>query len=218
VSSQNKKLSLPEMALDVFQPDKNGWSRIVTKDEMIKRYPKLDHSNGWSWGRYESPLAQKYKLIRIPEKGAILAYQLQGFNQNPIIRKTVRKDIRDKIISSSCVVTGVDGNGDKGRLECDHKNGRYDDPRVNEPGNQELGDFQPLHKNVNTIKREHCKRCEQTGLRFDAKSLGFIYGWTLGGPKYLKSSYGCAGCYWHDVKDFHKKVSDSSYVYKQKGT
>lgn len=170
---------------------------------MVRAFPELDHANGWDWGRYDAPLAQRYILVRFPEKGPIKAYQLQGFRTEQLVNKTIRKDIRDQIVSLPCAVTGVDSNGSNGRIECDHKNGRYDDATVNEPETQKPEHFQPLHKNVNTIKREHCKRCELTGNRFDAKLLGFTISWLSGGPTYSKNNGGCNGCYWHDIKLFH---------------
>jgi len=209
----HKKMSKAEMALDVFRPDAKGFSRKVTKEEMVGRYPELSHDNGWDWGRYDGKLAQKYNLKRYPETGAIEAYQLLGFRTDSIVKKSIRKDIRDAITSQPCAVTGVNPNGGKGRVECDHKNGRYDDPSVNEHYSQELEDFQPLHKNVNTIKREHCKRCEQTGRRFDARILGFSIPWLEGEERYTKH-LGCTGCYWHDVRHFHASLKPSSFRYR----
>lgn len=214
---RQKKMSLKEMALDVFKPDpKTGESRVVTKEEMVEAYPELDHQNGWSWGRYDSPLAREYELKRIPEKGPITAYQLLGFKKNQKIFKRIRADILSAVISNPCVVTGVNTNGENGRIECDHKNGRYDDLRVNETSTQSKLDFQPLHKNVNTIKREHCKRCKQTGKRFDAKVLGFTISWLQGEAEYSKENGGCIGCYWYDVRLFHSSLEKSEYKYDQK--
>jgi hypothetical protein len=113
------------------------------------------------------------------------------------------------------VITGVDAFGANGRIECDHKNGRYNDPKVNEMSTQSPNDFQPLHKNVNTIKREYCKSCELTGKRFDAKKLGFAISWLKGNLEHSGNSDGCIGCYWYDPKDFHSKVS-TNFTYKQK--
>ena len=213
---KKRKMSKTDMALAVFKPDPaTGISRVVTKKEMIKAYPELDHANGWDWGRYDSPLAQTYNLERFPSKGPITAYRLNGFNSAKHLNRRIREDIHKEIISQSCVVTGVDADGSNGRIECDHKNGRYNNPEVNEVSTQSPNDFQPLHKNVNTIKREHCKRCEQTGKRFDAKNLGFAVSWLQGDAKHSGNSDGCVGCYWYDPKDFHSKVS-SNFTYKQK--
>jgi len=211
------KMSKKDMALDVFKPDPTtGKSRIVTKEEMIKAYPDLKHGNGCDWGRYDGSLAKEYEIKRIPGKGGrIVAYELTGFNKAKLLNKTIRKDILEKIISQPCVVTGVDADGANGRIECDHKNGRYNNPQVNEVSTQSSNDFQPLHKNVNTIKREHCKRCEQTGKRFDAKNLGFAVSWLQGKAEHSGNFDGCVGCYWYDPKEFHLKVS-SNFTYKQK--
>jgi hypothetical protein len=202
-----KDLSKSEKALKVFDPDPNtGISRVVTKREMVERYPELDHSNGWDWGRYDAPLAKKFILVRFPEQGPIEGYQLRGFRTDQGVSKYIRKDIRDRVVSLQCPVTGVSTNAAGGRIECDHKNGRYDDLSLQEPKTQTVAEFQPLHKNVNTIKREHCKRCKEFGKRFDAKVLGFTVSWLSGGMDYRKDEGGCVGCYWHDVRLFHASL------------
>ena len=214
---KKRKMSKVDMALAVFNPDpQTGISRIVTKEEMVKAYPELNHANGWDWGRYDGPLAKKFELKTFPDTGGpITAYQLIGFSKTKSLNKKIRKDIRDIIKSQPCVVTGVYANGKKLRIECDHKNGRYNDPQVNEVSTQSQNDFQPLHKNVNTIKREHCKSCEITGKRYDAKKLGFTVSWIQGNVEHSGKSDGCVGCYWYDPRDFHLKVS-SNFSYKQK--
>lgn len=195
-----------ELAEEVFQPDENGWSREVSKSEMVSRYPQLQHKNGCSWGRSDGKLARKYELKRILKGREVKAYQLCGFRKLADF-KSIRADIRRNIIGRPCVVTGVAQADAEGvRIECDHKNGRYDDPRLNEPPAQTTDDFQPLHRNVNLIKRSHCKRCKATGIRFDATVLGFGVAWTKGGPTRADEPDGCVGCYWHDVRDFHAKA------------
>ncbi len=39
--------------------------------------------------------------------------------------------------------------------------------------NQRLEDFQPLSKAANDAKRQFCKECKRTGIRYDAKLLGY---------------------------------------------
>jgi len=213
---KKRKMSKTDMALAVFKPDPlTGISRVVTKDEMVKAYPELKHGNGCDWGRSDGSLAKEYNILRIPGKGGtIIAYRLTGFNTSRS-SNDVREDIWNKIRSQPCVVTGVDVKSPNGRIECDHKNGRKNDSKVNEVSTQSLTDFQPLHKNVNTIKREHCNRCKKTGKRYDAKNLGFAVSWIQGDVQHTGNSDGCVGCYWYDPKEFHSKVS-SNFIYKQR--
>jgi len=198
--------ALWELAEEVLKPDKNGVSKKVTTEEMVKHSPRLAHNNGCSWGRDDGPLARKYNLIRTKKGGRVVAYQTLGFadRQN---NRIIRPDIKDIIINMTCAATG--SNPTNRIVECDHKNGRYDDPRLENPATQRLSDFQPLHRSLNLIKRGHCTKCTETGQRFDARNIGFQIPWTTGGLKRKESADGCIGCYWHDVKDFNAKASKS---------
>lgn len=66
-----------------------------------------------------------------------------------------------------------------------------------------IDDFQPLSKAANNAKRQHCKNCRDTNLRFDAKKLGYRVSQVKGNGKYRGS---CVGCYWHDPKFFNREV------------
>lgn len=203
-----------QLAEKVFRPDSKGFSRYVSKEEMVSAFPQLEHKNGCDWGRKSGGLARKYKIEFRYNGKEVAGYQLVGLAEDNNARP-IRKDIKDRIVEAPCVVTGVSASfSDVGRIECDHKNGRYDDDRLEEASSQYVTDFQPLHRNVNLIKRSHCKRCEQTGKRFDATTIGFSAPWTQGGPTRPDNPKGCIGCYWHDVKDFHAKIS-AGYRYIQ---
>jgi hypothetical protein len=203
-----------QLAEKVFRPDSKGFSRYVSKEEMVSAFPQLEHKNGCDWGRKSGGLARKYKIEFRYNGKEVAGYQLVGLAEDNNARP-IRKDIKDRIVEAPCVVTGVSASfSDVGRIECDHKNGRYDDDRLEESSSQYVTDFQPLHRNVNLIKRSHCKRCEQTGKRFDATTIGFSAPWTQGGPTRPDIPKGCIGCYWHDVKDFHAKIS-ANYRYGQ---
>ena len=208
------KIALWKLAEKVLQPDSKGCSRYVSKEEMVSKFPELVHKNGLGWGRKSSGLARKYRIEISYNGKEIAGYRLVGFSEENNARP-IRKDIKERVVDAPCVVTGVSPSfSDIGRIECDHKNGRYDESRLEEPSEQQLSDFQPLHRAVNLIKRAHCKRCVSTGKRFDATSVGFAVGWTQGGPTRPDNPKGCVGCYWHDPKDFHAKVS-AGYRYIQ---
>jgi len=68
--------------------------------------------------------------------------------------------------------------------ECDHKDGRRDDPRLNDPKLVTIDDFQPLSKAANNAKKQHCKECRSTNKRFDAKRLGYSISQWAGNGKY----------------------------------
>lgn len=54
----------------------------------------------------------------------------------------------------------------------DHKNGMKNEARVMRNEDQKLSDFHSLSKAVNDAKRQFCKECIRTGVRYDAKWLG----------------------------------------------
>lgn len=80
-----------------------------------------------------------------------------------------------------------------------------DDWRLNDKSYQKLEDFQPLSKTANDAKRQHCKKCIETGKRYDAKKLGYKESYILG----TENSKTCVGCYWHDPKKFNEKISEN---------
>ncbi len=114
-------------------------------------------------------------------------------------RNQIRADIKREIKSKRCVLLGTTNP------EADHKNGRKDNPRVLNPKTQLLVDFQPLSKAAKNAKRQICKECKETDIRYDAKTLGFPISFAEGTSQYEKC-LGCLGCYWYDPVEFMKKL------------
>lgn len=192
-----KKPSKGNLFLELAEPDGEGFSRSVPVTEFVRRYKNLRLGNGGSWCRRESSLAKTYNVIRHRDGNAICAIELQGFNKTPTDRQ-INAAIRRKIKSKRCVVLSTSNP------ECDHKDGRLDDPRLSDTNRQKLSDFQPLSKAANSAKRQHCKECKATKKRFDAKRLGFAKSQIKGNGVYRGT---CVGCYWHDPKRFHWESS-----------
>jgi len=65
-------------------------------------------------------------------------------------------------------------------------------------------DCQPFHTVVNKAKRQHCKQCKETGIRYDATQLGYSVSQYIGPDEYKGS---CIGCYWYDPNEFNKQIS-----------
>ena len=184
-----------ELFKELAKPDSNGISRIVYRSEFKGKYKGLYTENGLSWGRQD---LFPYILDCKREGGRIISYKCVGFNKVP--NKSIRKDILNIIKKKRCVLLGTS------RPEADHKNGRYNNSRVNNKITQKLSDFQPLGQAANKAKRQACKICKNTNKRFDAKILGFEKSFSLGEKDYLESPDGCVGCFWYDVRDFQKKI------------
>ena len=90
-------------------------------------------------------------------------------------------------------------------IEVDHKNGMYDDLSNISLEDQKEDDFQPLSRPANLAKREHCKKCKDSGKRYDARQLGYKEGWIVGD----ENTSTCVGCYWFDPLRFNKEISDN---------
>lgn len=93
-------------------------------------------------------------------------------------------------------------------IEVDHKDGRKDDLRVSDSNTQTLDDFQALCKACNDKKRQICKKCKETGYRFDATKIpGNYYPFYEGEAEYD----GCVGCYQYDPIQYRKTCNDRIY-------
>ena len=191
-----------ELFLELANPDSNGVSRWVKTSEFIGKYADLTFGNGASWARKESVLAQKY-IIEVDKSqtpgNRIDAIRLNGFN-NGDFRQTIRADIKRTIRAQRCVVLGTSNP------EVDHKNGMKNEARVMRNENQQLSDFQPLSKAANDAKRQYCKECRNTGIRYDAKKLGYPISYYAGTSKHNHEENACIGCYWYDPLEFKKHL------------
>lgn len=192
-----KPKSLKDLFLEIAQPDCDGYSRRVPLSELIDADPRFATGNGGHWCRSDGALGREYHIIRYKEKGRIVAVQLDGRNRSPASKK-IAASISQEIKKRKCVVLQIGTN-----IECDHKNAKYDQRELDDPAQQKLSDFQPLSKAANDAKRQHCKVCRETGVRFDAKRLGYSASYLKGSA----SSPNCEGCYWYDPYEFNRQIS-----------
>ena len=101
-----------------------------------------------------------------------------------------------------CVILGTSNP------ECDHKNGMKNEDRVMQNQEQKLSDFQPLSKAANDAKRQFCKECRRTGVRYDAKQLGYPISYYEGGAYHNNEENACIGCFWYDPIEFRKHLQE----------
>jgi hypothetical protein len=114
-------------------------------------------------------------------------------------------------------ILGINGKSENTKIEIDHKDGRMGNERVSDSKTQKLEDFQPLCKAANDIKRQICKRCKETGKRWDAKNIkGNPYSFYEGEENYTEE-LGCVGCYQYDPVEYRitsiKKISKEAADY-----
>lgn len=196
-----------ELFIKLANPDNNGVSRWVSVSEFTGEFVDLQLGNGGSWCRASSSLAKKYKLEFDKEQtsgNSIDAIRLAGYKKEETFNQSIRKDIKDYYRTQRCVMLGVCGFSENTRIEIDHKDGRKDDWRVSNPSTQKTSDFQPLCKAANDVKRQICKICKQTGLRWNAQNIkGNPYPFYEGDEIY-NEDLGCKGCYQYDPVEYRK--------------
>ena len=191
-----------ELFIKLAQPNENGVSRWVDISEFVGEYACLTFGNGASWARKESMLARKYVIEfdkSITPGNGIDRIRLNGLN-NSDYSQHIRADIKRTIKAQRCVVLGTSNP------EVDHKNGMKNEDRVMRNEDQRLEDFQPLSKAANDAKRQYCKECRRTGIRYDAKKLGYPMSYYKGGATHNNEENACEGCYWYDPIEFKKHL------------
>ena len=197
-----RKDTLASIFLEIAKPNQLGHSDWIYIEDLIEIDPAFKTSNGCSWGRDDGAL-REYRIER-DKKGkdgkngrGVQRIRLTGI-QESAKEKQVPNRIGVAIRARRCVVLDVGS-----RIECDHKNGRYESL----PEHLELNDFQALSKAANDAKRTHCNECKETDKRYYARNLGYRVGWIS--PDIDASSWkrwGCTGCYWHDPRNFNAEV------------
>ena len=191
-----------ELFLQLAQPDEKGVSRWVSTTEFVDEYADLKFGNGASWARKESTLAKRYIIEfdkSITPGNGIDRIRLNGINDGDY-SQYIRADIKREISSRRCVVLGTS------KPEVDHKNGMKNEGRVMRNEEQHLSDFQPLSKAANDAKRQYCKECRNTGIRYDATQLGYPMSYYAGGPNHNMEEAACIGCYWYDPLEFKRHL------------
>ena len=200
-----KKGTKPYLFEQLAQPDENGISRWVSKSEFVGEYADLMFQNGASWCRKESSIAKKY-IVKFDKSitpgNGVDRIKLDGFRgeEEWIGSQTIRADIKNHYRQKRCVVLGTSNP------EVDHKNGWKNDADVMNTASQKLEDFQPLSKAANDAKRQFCKECRRTGIRYDAKKLGYPISYYAGDEKHRGDETGCIGCFWFDPIEFRKHL------------
>lgn len=187
------RITNTNLVLELFNPDDNGFSRWVKKNECVGKYQSLFPKNGNHW--YRNVGLKKFIFEKRINNGDI-EWRFNGLKYNNGDR-SIRLDIWETTRNKPCVITGLKlSNGHK--IEVDHKDGRYPEKVLNKDS-QTLEDFQPLLESLNKQKRSDCLKCVKTGNRFDAKSKGCSISVKKGSLKYEGT---CDGCYWYNPKDF----------------
>lgn len=199
-----KKKTKIELFEELAGIDENGFSRWVSVDEFVGEYQGLQLLNGAGWSRDDGLFGRKYIVERNKTRtpgNRTDAIRTAGFN-NGDYSQHIRADIKRQIKSQRCVILGTSNP------EVDHKNGMKNEDRVMRNEDQKLSDFQPLSKAANDAKRQFCKECIRTGIRYDAKNLGYPMSYYKGEAHHNREENACIGCFWYDPLEFRKHLKE----------
>jgi len=195
--------------IEKAKPNKLGVSRWVYDSEFVGKYERLQIRHGLDWGRRDSLLARTYNVEkkRAKKGNKIIAVRLNGFykKSDKYHSNYVKPSIRAFHKGKPSVFSGVGASGSV-MMELDHKDGRKNDPRVMNVETQENSDFQNVTKAENDAKRQHCINCKNSGIRFDAKRLGYSSAYVYG-TEFWTPMLRCKGCYWYDPIEFNSSFS-----------
>lgn len=190
---------------ELAKPDENGVTRWVYVTEFVGRYQGLQLLNGAGWSRDDGPFGRKYIIERdksITPGNKTDAIRTVGFFTDNTYSSYIDPEIKKIIQSQRCVILGTSNP------ECDHKNGMKNEDRVMQNENQQLSDFQPLSKAANDAKRQFCIECKQSGIRYDAKKLGYPISYYYGEARHNMEENACIGCFWYDPIEFRKHLME----------
>lgn len=205
VQSHYGEIDLTDAALviifkKVSEIDENGYGLKWEICDLIDIHHSYKTTNGGSWYRKDGPLGKEFNISITRKGNKAETIKLDGKNKDRITMQ--KRNINTKIVKElkkeKCVILAIGS-----QIEIDHKNGKYNDTELLDVKTQKKEDFQPLSKAANNAKRTHCKRCKESGKRFDAKQLGYKESFICGD----ESSPNCEGCYWYDPKKFNEEIS-----------
>lgn len=190
---------------ELAQVDENGYSRWVSVDEFVGEYQGLQLLNGAGWSRDDGSFGRKYIVERdksITTGNRTDAIRTVGFNTGDPYSAYIDPAIKRAMQSQRCVVLGTSNP------EVDHKNGMKNEGRVMLNEDQRYEDFQPLSKAANDAKRQFCIECRRTGIRYDARQLGYPMSYYKGGATHNNEENACEGCFWYDPIEFRRHLEE----------
>lgn len=203
-----RKDTKPDLFVRLSNPNAQGISRWVDKEEFVGDFAPLMFQNGADWCRAESSIAKYYYIEFDKDQtpgNKVDRIRLNGYKpeEERLGTQSIRSDIKEIISKQRCVILYTSNP------EIDHKNGRKNDESM-QLATQKLEHFQPLSKAANDAKRQFCKECRRTNKRFDAKKLGYPISYYEGDENHDQSHSGCEGCFWFDPIEFRKHLDDKN--------
>lgn len=139
-------------------------------------------------------------------------YKVFGKCDTDAKTRYIRPDIRAYYKNKSCVSCGTNSN-----IEIDHKNGLYNNPRINNVSTQTIEDFQPLCKHCNDVKRQTYVWQNKNNKRHPAtlipKYAHFGVDYVEGDASFDPTDPDAmVGTYWYDPVEFQKKLHQHTSI------
>ena len=180
-------------ALSLFQPNSEMFSDWVSVE--------LFNDAGLNWGdngnlRRNTPwglteLLWQVKRVAGP-RSRVTHLRMVGINEQRQFNQRIRADIVSELRSTGICNISLLPVPEQDK-EVDHRWGYKEADAHADVMNtctQSVDDFQLLHRCMNLIKREACKKCRETGCRYVHPEKPFVQG-----DEVFTSELGCVGCY-----------------------
>jgi ICEA Protein len=196
----SERWTIPQDVFDKSGGNGGSWVRrgSVFRDRFVL---KTFYSNGTI--RLDDGDGNTTHIGKKKGAGRIVAIQLCGYIPPNKKKLSVPDGMQDILVAAGVpAVCAVSGTSD---VEVDHKEGRPD-PLLGWAQGPDPDLYQFLSRANNNVKKSACKRCVETGIRFDAGMLGFKKRWLEGDATY-EPVQKCRGCYWFDVRAFHANAT-----------
>ena len=183
-----------QKALKCFSPDDKMTSDWVAVEDFAAHGLHWSTGNGnlrrgCPWGLYE--LNWQAKRVGGP-RSRVTHLRMVGENHDRQINQRIRPDIvRELRATGICNISLLPVHEQD--MEVDHRWGCKEaeaHASVMDVSQQKVSDFQLLHRSLNLLKREACKKCRETGCRFAHPTQGFAEG-----DETFSETTGCRGCY-----------------------
>lgn len=215
----------------------NDETRFVNVSEFTGDFADLKFGNGGGWCRLDGSFGKKYCVctvkcngeirfssncseedkIKVQEEFDKLEFNTSKGTHITLVKiigvpetddkssRAIRSDIRAHFANKRCLTCG------DSKIEIDHKNGLYNNPRVNCTATQTIDDFQALCKHCNDMKRQTYVWQKKNSKRYPASNIQMVshlgIDYVEGDETYDSDDPNTmVGTYWYDPEEFLKQV------------
>jgi hypothetical protein len=157
-----------------FKPIQQGNGTGIDGSEGAPRFCNCERSKKLIW---ESVFA----------KGKLKSVRTNGYKKEDVVSTNIPSSIRvsfENVNICNWTLLPVGGNNVSLRKEIDHRWGNKQKHTHNE-----VGDYQVVSKLFNDFKRQECKKCVETGVRYKHPEKEFVFG-----CQNYDDAIGCKGC------------------------